>query len=105
MEGKEGIDACYFSITLVKENENKNDVVKLMKKDTRSKQAYIALKNIIHSNACNAMQPSGTIKNYRLICDWCVHKQSNLLGYICRYDMKTLSPVVQLLKAFQSPNP
>jgi hypothetical protein len=27
------------------------------------------------------------------------------LGYICRYDMKTLSPVVQLLKAFQSPNP
>ena len=103
--GKEGIDACYFSTTLVKGNKNKNDAVNLMKKDADQASIYSTKEH--HPFKCMhaIMQPSGTIKNYRLICDWCVHKQSNLLGYICRYDMKTLSPVVQLLKAFQSPNP
>ena len=81
MWGKEGIDACYFSTTLVKGNKNKNDAVNLMKKDVDQASIYSTKEH--HPFKCMhaIMQPSGTIKNYRLICDWCVHKQSNLLGY------------------------
>ena len=53
----------------------------LMKKDADQASIYSTKEH--HPFKCMhaIMQPSGTIKNYRLICDWCVHKQSNLLGY------------------------
>jgi len=79
--GKGGIDACYFSTTLVKGNENKNDAVNLMKKDADQASIYSTKEHHPFKCVHAIMQPSGTIKNYRLICDWCVHKQSNLLGY------------------------